>query len=167
MSHAWRIWNTDETGALSSPLRKYFAPPGKLHDTTRFIDRITTPTVYAHCEHGGVSEQCECGIRYMDDAIVLLGGFVAINSDVVLTTGTVGDIVLAGGGPQIYDGHDYRTDRYTITGMIAPERFQTVLMSTFAVPVLSGMTGIPNVIGIQASSVPQLATIVDQLAALQ
>ncbi|TWS21816.1 hypothetical protein FK268_22510 [Tsukamurella sputi] len=104
----------------------------------------------------------------MNDPWVLLGGYVAMQDDVVLTSGTPGDTILPGAVPiQLYGDHEYRTDRYTITGMIAPERLQAVLMSRFAVPVLPGITGCPRVLGILPNSVPQLATIVDQLAAIQ
>ncbi|NMD55567.1 MULTISPECIES: hypothetical protein [Tsukamurella] len=158
-THAWRLWNVDETGHLSSPVRQLEG---------NIVDHLANPTAYAECEHGGITENCKCGLHYMDDPWVLLGGFVALQDDVVLTSGIPGDIVLPGAIPiQLYGGHEYRTERYTITGMIAPERFQKALMSRFAVPVLPGITGRPHIMGILPNSVPQLATIVDQLTAIQ
>ncbi|WP_141661093.1 hypothetical protein [Tsukamurella tyrosinosolvens] len=99
----------------------------------------------ANCPHGGMTNQCACGIHYFPDEH-LPDMFPRILHDVhCVTIGTPSGLIL--------DDYDYenwptakRAERYTIRGILCPRQDVKGIKSRYPVPVFP-WTGTCNTIG--------------------
>lgn len=127
MTGGWKIWRASPEGNLISPIREW-TPQSRTLEAN--CDR---------CPPGTIGADCTCGIYYVTNPWILTGSFFGVQEPVI-TFGTVGDqsfpdLDLLG----LFGNRTRRTNTYSITGMIAPARYQSALTARYSVPVIPGL----------------------------